>query len=106
MKGAWWTLAVTLAIQALVSMAVITVPVLAPALGAALSVSPTLVGVYIAMVYAAAMLASLSGGAVVARYGAIRVSQMCLVLCAAGLAVGALPSVLAAALGAVLVGLG
>lgn len=106
MKGAWWTLAVTLAIQALVSMAVITVPALAPALGAALSVSPALVGVYIAIVYAAAMLASLSGGAVVARFGAIRVSQMCLVLCAAGLAVGALPSVLAAAAGAVLVGLG
>lgn len=106
MKGAWWTLAVTLAIQALVSMAVITVPALAPALGAALSVSPTLVGVYIAIVYAAAMLASLSGGAVVARFGAIRVSQMCLVLCAAGLAIGSLPSVLAAAVGAVLVGLG
>ncbi|WP_427912814.1 MFS transporter [Ramlibacter sp. MMS24-I3-19] len=104
--SAWWTLAVTLAIQALVSMAVITVPVLAPALGAALAVSPTLVGVYIAMVYAAAMLASLSGGAVVARFGAIRVSQMCLVLCAAGLAIGALPSVAAVAIGAVLVGLG
>ena len=102
----WWTLAVTLSIQALVSMAVITVPVLAPALGDALAVSPTLVGIYIAIVYAAAMLASLSGGAVVARFGAIRVSQMCLVLCAAGLAIGALPSLLAVAVGAVLVGLG
>lgn len=106
MKGAWWTLGVTLAIQALVSMAVITVPVLAPALGAALSVSPALVGVYIAMVYGAAMLASLSGGAVVARFGAIRVSQMSLVLCATGLAVGTLPSVVAVAAGALLVGLG
>lgn len=102
----WWTLAVTLAIQALVSMAVITVPVLAPALGAALSVSATLVGVYIAIVYAAAMLASLSGGALVARFGAIRVSQACLVLCATGLAVGAWASIPAAALGAALVGLG
>lgn len=104
--SAWWTLAVTLAIQALVSMAVITVPVMAPALGQALSVSATLVGVYIATVYAAAMLASLSGGALVARYGAIRVSQAGLLLCAAGLSVTALRSVAATAVGAVLVGLG
>lgn len=104
--SAWWTLAVTLAIQALVSMAVITVPVMAPALGQALSVSATLVGVYIATVYAAAMLASLSGGALVARYGAIRVSQAGLLLCAVGLSVTALRSVAATAVGAVLVGLG
>lgn len=105
-SGAWWTLAVTLAIQALVSMAVITVPVLAPALAAELSVSPALVGVYIALVYAAAMLASLAGGAMVSRFGAIRVSQACLGLCALGLAVGALPHVAAVALGAFLIGLG
>ncbi|MGV3494527.1 MAG: MFS transporter [Ramlibacter sp.] len=106
MTGTWWTLAVTLAIQALVSMAVITVPVLAPALGAALSLSPTLVGVYIAMLYAAAMLASLGGGAAVARFGAIRVSQASVVLCAIGLAVTALPSPAATVAGALLIGLG
>jgi MFS family permease len=106
MKGPWWTLAVTLAIQSLVSMAVITVPVMAPALAAALSVSPTLVGLYIATIYAAAMLASLVGGSAVARFGAIRVSQACVVLCALGLAVSALPFVTAAALGALLIGLG
>lgn len=104
--NAWWTLAVTLAIQSLVSMAVITVPVLAPALAGALSVSPALVGVYIALVYAAAMLASLAGGAMVSRFGAIRVSQACLALCACGLAIGALPSLAATALGAFLIGLG
>lgn len=87
-------------------MAVITVPVLAPALSESMKVSATLVGVYIALVYAAAMVASLGGGALVARFGAIRVSQLCLVLCAAGLAVTALPSVAATALGALLIGLG
>lgn len=106
MKGTWWTLAVTLAIQALVSMAVITVPVIAPALAQGLGVSPTLVGAYIGVVYAAAMVASLSGGAAVARFGAIRVSQACVVLCAAGLALCTLPSLVAAILGAVLIGLG
>ncbi|HYE38770.1 MAG TPA: MFS transporter, partial [Ramlibacter sp.] len=106
MNGPWWTLAVTLAIQSLVSMAVITVPVMAPALAAALSVSPTLVGLYIATIYAAAMVASLGGGAAVARFGAIRVSQAALVLCALGLALSAVPSVAAAAAGAVLIGLG
>ena len=106
MTGPWWTLAVTLAIQSLVSMAVITVPVMAPALAAALSVSPTLVGLYIATIYAAAMVASLGGGPAVARFGAIRVSQAALVLCALGLALSAVPSVAAAAAGAVLIGLG
>ena len=106
MTGPWWTLAVTLAIQSLVSMAVITVPVMAPALAAALSVSPTLVGLYIATIYAAAMVASLGGGAAVARFGALRGSQAALVLCALVLALSAVPSVAAAAAGAVLIGLG
>jgi MFS family permease len=102
----WWTLAVTLTVQAIVSVAVITVPVLAPALAQALHVSPTLVGGYIGLVYAAAMVASLGGGAAVARFGAIRVSQACVVLCATGLALCALPSIFAATLGAILIGLG
>lgn len=102
----WRPLAVTLTIQALVSMAAICVPVMAPVLGAAISVSPTYVGFYVAIIYAAGMLSSVSGGAAVARFGAIRVSQACAVLCAAGLAVSSIPSPFAVACGAILVGLG
>ena len=104
--GPWRPLAVTLAIQALVSMALITVPVLAPVLAQAVGVSTAWLGIYVGVVYAAAMFASLAAGAAVARYGAIRVSQAGLLLCAAGLACSALGSVPALALGALLVGLG
>jgi len=102
----WRALAVTLAIQALVSMALITVPVMAPVLAQATGVSAAWLGAYVGMVYAGAMLASLLSGAAVARYGAIRVSQAGLLLCAAGLAGSALGFAPAMALGAALIGLG
>jgi predicted MFS family arabinose efflux permease len=106
MTNNWRPLAVTLAIQALVSMALITIPVMAPVLARDLGISSAYVGIYVAVVYAAAMLASLAAGAAVARFGAIRVSQVALLLCAAGIALSALGSVPAMALGGVLVGLG
>jgi MFS family permease len=101
------TLAVTLAIQALVSMAVLAVPAMAPAVATWLKVSPTLIGAYIALVYVGAILASLLGGPLVRRYGAIRVSQAGLVSCAIGLALMAVaPWVPATAVAAVLIGAG
>jgi MFS family permease len=106
MTGPWMTLAITLAVQAMVSMALLTLPVMAPVVAAALGVSAALVGVYVALVYAGAMAASLAAGAAVARFGAIRVSQVGLVLCAAGLALCAVPYTAASAVGAVLIGLG
>lgn len=105
-EDGWGPLAVTTAIQALVAMAMLTVPAMGPRVAAAVGVSPTWVGLYIAIAYAGAMAASLAAGGVVARYGSIRVSQVCLVLCALGLALCAVPRVWALVLGAVLVGLG
>jgi MFS family permease len=104
--NAWRPLAVTLAIQALVAMALITVPVMGPVLAQALGISAAWLGIYVGVVYAAAMCASLAAGAAVARFGAIRVSQAGLLLCAAGLACSALGTAPAIAIGAVLVGLG
>lgn len=106
MTGPWMTLAITLAVQAMASMALLTLPVMAPVAAPALGVSAALVGVYVALVYAGAMAASLAAGGAVARFGAIRVSQFGLVLCAAGLALCAVPHVSASAVGAVLIGLG
>ena len=99
-------LAVTLVIQAMVAMALLTLPVMAPVAARALSVSPALVGVYVSVTYAGAMTASLLGGDTVRRLGAIRVSQWGLVLCASGLLLCMLPWLPALALGAVLIGLG
>lgn len=106
MTGTWLALAVTTAIQALVALAVLTLPVMAPAVSRVLGISATFTGLYVSLVYAGAMLASLASGNAVARFGAIRVSQGGLLLCAAGLGLSALPWLPAIALGAVLIGLG
>jgi len=102
----WGPLTITLAIQAMVAMALLTLPSMAPRVAQALAISPAYIGLYIALAYVGAMAASLAAGAAVVRYGAIRVSQACLLLCAAGLALCAVPSLTAMAAGALLVGIG
>jgi MFS family permease len=103
----WTTLAVTLAIQAMVSLAVLAVPAMGPAMATALQVSPTLLGAFIAVVYVGAMAASMVAGPLVTRYGAIQVTQAGLLLCAAGLLLLAFtPWSAGAGLAALLVGLG
>ena len=102
----WWPLLLTLVIQAMVAMALLTLPVMAPVVAEAMQVSPALVGLYVSVTYAGAMVSTLMGGATVARLGAIRVSQWGLLLCALGLLLCAVPWFPAMVLGAVLIGLG
>jgi MFS family permease len=104
-------LAATLAIQIYTSLAATATAVLAPMIAPAFGVSPKLVGVFVGLVYAGSMAAGLAAGGVIGRFGAIRVSQACVLLCAAGLALlpVAAPWPLAIALGglaAIIVGLG
>ena len=55
----------------------------------AISASPrSSIGVFVGLVYAGSMAASLASGGFIERYGAIRVSQVCVLLCAAGVADG------------------
>jgi MFS family permease len=94
-------LVVTLSIQALVSMAAVAVPVLAPVIAHERGLHAAYVGGFVALVYAGSMLGSLLAGALVRRYGAIRISQGCLVLAAAGLGLatlGAMPALIVAGL--------
>ncbi|MCD6076768.1 MAG: putative transporter [Ramlibacter sp.] len=104
--NSWAPLAITLAIQAMVAMALLTLPSMAPRVAASVGISATYIGLYIAVAYIGAMGASLASGALVARYGSIRVSQIGLLLCALGLALCAVPLVPVMALGALVVGLG
>jgi MFS family permease len=106
LKNSFAPLAITLAIQALVAMALLTLPTMAPRVAADLGISPTWIGLYIAVAYVGAMSASLASGPAVGRYGPIRVSQFGLLLSACGLALCAVPSVPVIACGALLVGLG
>ncbi|SHH16603.1 MFS transporter [Pollutimonas bauzanensis] len=104
--SASFVLAATLTVQSLAAMALLTLPVVAPAVAQSLGISAAYVGLYVALAYAGAMTASLLAGGAVRRFGAIRLSQIGLLLCAAGVAACAIESPAAMALGAVLVGLG
>lgn len=102
----WLSLAVTTAIQVMTSMALLTLPVMAPEVAKVLGISSMLVGGYVALAYAAATISSLAGGTLVRRVGAIRASQMGLVCCGMGLVLCSLPWLPAIALGALVIGVG
>ena len=106
MKSPALALAITLLIQALVSLAALTAPVLAPVVALDTGLAATKVGVFVALIYVAAMLSSLCSGDFVIRYGAIRISQLCLVSCSAGVAIATLGSPWAMVVGALLIGCG
>ena len=100
MKGVVLPLAITLAVQALASMAMIAPSVMAPVAAAELGVSPQGIGWFVALEYLFAMLSGLACGALIGRFGPVRVCQISVCLAAAGLAAGTgamLPAVFAAA---------
>ena len=77
-------LAATLAIQIYASLGATAMSVMAPVVAPAFGLPPELVGVFTGLVYAGAMIASLFSGAFITRHGAIRVSQVSVLLCALG----------------------
>jgi predicted MFS family arabinose efflux permease len=99
-------LAATLAIQALVTMIVLTPPIFAPLAAPAMGVAASQAGLFMACIYAGASIASLISGSLLRRFGAMRLSQLCLVTCSLGIvliASASLPLVVAAG---VVIGLG
>jgi len=86
-------LGATLAIQIFTAMAGVAAPVLAPAIAADFGVDPRWIGAFVGMVYVGGMTASLASGGFIERYGSIRVSQACVLVCAAGLAMMAIAPV-------------
>lgn len=100
------TLPLTLLIQAAASAATIAPAAAAPALLLRLHVGAFAVGLYIALIYLAAMFSSQWGAVLVKRWGPIRTSQVSLLITALGMLLIATDSVAAAALGALLVGTG
>ncbi len=85
-------LGVTLAIQAFTSLAATAASVLASEIGRDAGLNPALIGVFVGTLYVGAMFASLASGGFIERYGAIRISQACTVVCAIGLALVAGPT--------------
>lgn len=106
MKALIVALLATLAGQSLTSVAVFTPAILAPVASADIGISATAIGAFTALIYFLASFSAPIGGTFVARLGAVRVSQICLVLTGAGLAVCTLAHPAAVAAGAVLIGAG
>lgn len=101
MSPAWSALGVTFAIQTALAAGVYAPPVLAALAEADIGVPASAVGIFTAIVYFAAASSSLLSGMLIARLGPVRVSQLCLVVCALALAAVAsarLDLILAAAL--------
>src|SRR5438105_4861965 len=102
-------LAATTAIQIYVSLAATSTAVLAPEIAESFAIAPKWIGVFVGIVYAGAMVASLACGGFIERFGAIRVSQFGVLVCAAATLMIALAPAHATALlafGALVVGIG
>ena len=82
LSSVYLTLAVTTAIQALTALASVAVPVLAPAAARELGFEASLVGYFVGTIYIGAATSALISGGLILRFGSIRVSQICLLLCA------------------------
>jgi MFS family permease len=81
------------ATQVLVAVAGLAAPVLAPIAAPEFGVAAYLVGLFVSLMYAAAATVGLLSGALIARWGPVRVSQLCLALSATGLALAAIGGV-------------
>ncbi|WP_111732476.1 MFS transporter [Roseovarius amoyensis] len=106
MNSPWVVLGVTLAIQAITAAAALTGPVLAPDIAGSIGMRAALVGVQVGIIYGAAAISSLLSGGLVRRFGAVRLSQIALILVAAGLGVSLAGTAPAIAAGAGLIGFG
>ncbi len=97
---------VAFAVQAGVALVIFAPPVLAPAATRAMGVDPSTVGIFTSIVYLFAAIAAVSSARPVAALGALRASQLCLGMCAAGIVLVATAWLPLVVLGAILLGLG
>ncbi len=97
---------VAFAVQTGVALVIFAPPVLAPAATPAIGVPASTVGIFTSIVYLFAAIAAVSSARPVAALGALRASQVCLLLVAAGIVLVATASLPLVVLGAVLLGLG
>lgn len=85
----FWPLAATLAVQTLATMALFSVPAVAPEVARDLNVSGTLVGSFVATAYGVGILSALVSPGLVLRYGGVRATQAVLLAAAGMLALAA-----------------
>jgi MFS family permease len=101
-----WPLIATLAAQTLATMALFSLPAIAPAVAAALKVPGELVGVFVSVAYGVGIISALLSPGFIHRYGGVRVMQVVLAAAAAMLVIAAGGSVALLAIAAIVLGLG
>ena len=107
MTGALWlALGAMLVQQTLTTWGKTIVPVVGPAMARDLGLDPELIGVYVAIAGVASTLGAAACGRWIQRFGAMRMSQVSLLLMASGLALGLPGWVALIGAGAFVVGLG
>jgi predicted MFS family arabinose efflux permease len=77
-----------------------------PVLAAEANISPSYAGIFVTLMYVGATLSAPVSGYIIDRFGPVFVSQICLVLCALGLAAVSTASILWFMVGAFIMGLG
>lgn len=93
-------LVATLALQLFSTLSIVAVAVMAPKIGASTGIDASAIGHFMAIAYGMSMLGALTSAAFIHRFGPIRVSQVALLIAAAGLAslaVGSLPFIILSA---------
>ncbi len=96
--------AATTAAQVAGAMGTAVFPVIAPELARTLHVEASMIGYQMSLIYAAAMLGSMLFTGLVARYGACRTTQIGMICCIIGLAIGFHSSIAALAVASVFIG--
>src|SRR5215475_6062272 len=89
MKRAFIPVASMLAIQVMISLSVLSLGVMMPAVARDLAIDPKLVGVFTAIIYGVAALTALAAAEPIVRLGAVRICQAALLMAAIGLALNA-----------------
>ena len=105
MAAALPALVATLAMQAIVVIASLIVPITVQESAGALGIDPALVGYYTMVMWLGGMASALFSGGLIRRFGALRVCQATLVLAAAGALLTGVASIAAFALAGVLIGM-
>ena len=96
--------ATMLAIQVMISLSVLSLGVMMPAVAADLSIDPKLIGIFTAIIYGVAVVAALAAAGPVVRLGAVRICQAALLMAAIGLACNALALVAATVVAVIFIG--
>ena len=98
-----WPLAAIMLVQAMLMVATVTVPILAPELALDTGIEPRWIGVYSSLVFSGALVSIVLGGHLTRRFGAVTMSQIALVISGLALmatASGTLPIITIAAIAA------